>query len=90
MSYSKLILPAVLFIFTLIFGFFVSKTGKPYSTLLFTIHKLMALAAVIFTIIQITNLMKINPAQGLIIGLLILAALCVAALFATGAIMSAQ
>ncbi len=90
MNLSKLVLPAILLAVTLIFGFIVSKTGKPYNTFLFTIHKLLALAAVVLAVIQVLNLLKVAPAQGLLIGLLILAVICVITLFATGAIMSAQ
>ncbi|MBN2389788.1 MAG: hypothetical protein JXR84_03635 [Anaerolineae bacterium] len=85
---SKFVLPIVAFILTLVFGFWVSQVGKPYNGLLFNIHKLIALGAVIATIVQFTKVLKNVDSLALIIVLLVVAALCVIALFASGALMS--
>jgi hypothetical protein len=90
MTTSKLVLPLVLFVLTIAVGFWVSKTGKPYNTGIFTLHKLLALAAVVFAAIAIAGLLKTAPTQTLIILLIVLAGLSVLALFATGAMMSIQ
>ena len=55
---SRLILPGSIFLLTLASGFWLSNSGKPYSTLIFTIHKLIALAAIIATAVTIQNLHK--------------------------------
>lgn len=85
---SKFVLPIVAFILTLVFGFWVSHLGRPYNGLLFNVHKLIALGAVIATIVQLTKVLKNANALVLIIVLLVVAALCVIALFASGAFMS--
>ena len=85
---SKFLLPVVAFILTLAFGFWVSHLGKPYNGLLFNVHKLIALGAVIATIVQLTKVLKDVDSLALIIVLLVVAALCVIALFASGALMS--
>ena len=85
---SKFMLPIVAFILTLAFGFWVSHMGKPYNGLLFNIHKLIALGAVIASIVQLTKVLKNADSLALIIVLLVVAALCVIALFASGAFMS--
>lgn len=90
MTASKFVLPIILFILTVAAGFWVSKTGKPYNTAIFTLHKLLALAAVVLAAIAIVGLMKAASAPTLIIALLVLAALSVLALFGTGALMSIQ
>lgn len=90
MPTSRFIFPIILFVLTLASGFWVSKTGKPYHTGIFTLHKLLALAAVVLAVILITGLLKTSPSLRLIIALLVLAALSVAGLFATGALMSIQ
>jgi hypothetical protein len=90
MTTSKFILPIILFVLTVAAGFWVSKTGKPYNTGIFTLHKLLALAAVVLAAIVITGFLKSTPAQTLIIVLIGLAVLSVLALFATGALMSIQ
>ena len=85
---SKFVLPVVAFVLTLVFGFWVSHLGRPYNGLLFNVHKLIALGAVIATIVQLTKVLKNANALVLIIVLLVVAALCVIALFASGAFMS--
>lgn len=86
---SKFTLPGVLFVLTLAFGFWLSNSGKPYNGLLFNVHKLIALAAVVVAIIQFTKTLKSANSLTLVIVLLVVAALCVVALFASGALMSA-
>lgn len=90
MATSKFLLPIILFILTVAAGFWVSKTGKPYHTGIFTLHKLLALAAVVLAAIVIVGLLKTAPMQSVVIMLLVLAGLSVLALFATGALMSIQ
>ncbi len=87
-AFSKIHLPVILFLLTIAFGFWLSRLGKPYNDILFNIHKLIALGVVIFAIVQISKTMDIAPSP-LLIAVLITAGLCVAALFASGALMSA-
>jgi len=90
MTTSKFLIPIILFVLTVAAGFWVTKTGKPYNTGIFTLHKLLALTAVVLAAIAIVKLLKIAPAQPMIIALVVLAALSIIALFATGALMSIQ
>jgi hypothetical protein len=87
---AKFVIPGVLFILTLAFGFWLSRSGKPYHTLIFNIHKLIALAAVVVTAIQTFNVLKIGETQPLLSVPLIVIGLCAVALFVTGALMSAN
>jgi hypothetical protein len=77
-----------LFVVTVGFGLWLSHLGKPYHGIFFNIHKLVALAAVIITILRISNVLKGSALQGLGITSLIVAGVCVLALFASGALMS--
>ena len=54
---SKALNIGLLFLFILISGFWVSRSGKPYNSLIFNIHKLIGLAAGIFLIriVYLTN-----------------------------------
>ena len=72
------------------FGIWVSRTGKPYNGLLFNIHKLIALGAVILTAIRIFRLDPIETFPSLALLLLGLAVLGTAVLFVTGAVLSIQ
>ena len=85
---AKFSTPGIALILTLAFGFWLSSTGRPYNGILFNVHKLIALGAVILTGIQIAKLLKTADSLALIITLLVVAAICVIALFATGAMMS--
>jgi hypothetical protein len=71
------------------FGFWLSRSGRPYNGLLFNIHKLIALAAVIVTVVQLVRILKSTDLPALSIALLALAALCAVGLFVSGALMSA-
>jgi hypothetical protein len=85
---SKCNTPGIVFLLTLAFGFWLSYSGKPYNGILFNIHKLVALGTVILVVMQIYNVFKAMEVQTLIIILIVIAAICVVALFASGAFMS--
>ncbi len=86
---SNFVIPGILFFLTLSFGFWLARIGKPYNGILFNIHKLIALGAVIVTIVEIYKLLPNAETQFILIALLVIAGLCVVALFASGAMMSA-
>jgi hypothetical protein len=85
---SKFMTSGTAFLLTLVFGFWLSYSGKPYNGILFNIHKLVALGAVVVTAMQIYRVFKTKEVQALIIILIIVVAICVVALFASGAFMS--
>jgi hypothetical protein len=85
---SKFLTPGIIFLLTLVSGLWLSRTGKPLNTAIFTIHKLIALATVIFTGMAIYNLIKNTQIQFLIAALIVVVALCVLALFVSGALLS--
>jgi hypothetical protein len=82
------LLPGIGFLVTLSFGFWLSRLGKPYNGILFNIHKLIALGAVVLTALHIYNWFKVSEPQALLVGLIVIAGMSVAALFASGAFMS--
>ena len=86
---SKLIAPALAFILTLAFGVWVSRAGKPYNTLIFTVHKLAALAAVGLIALKLFPPLQAGLPAGPTL-LVAVAVLGVIALFATGALLSAD
>ncbi|MEW6030632.1 MAG: hypothetical protein ACOYZ8_11705 [Chloroflexota bacterium] len=85
---SKFAAAGVLLVLTLAFGFGLSRLGKPYNGLVFNVHKLAALAAVVLAVIQTWNLLKGAGVQPIAFALVAVCAVCVIALFATGAFMS--
>ena len=85
---SKIIGTGLLFIFTIVTGIWLSNSGKPLNSLIFNIHKLIALGSVIFTAIVIRNLLKDVEIKTVILTLIILTGLFVLTLFISGALLS--
>ncbi len=85
---DQFIIPVGLFILTLLFGFWLSHTGKPYNGILFNFHKLLALGSVVFACIQ--SYKNLQALSWLLIILLAVIALSIIALFISGALMSAE
>jgi len=78
----------ILVVFTIASGIWLSKAGKPYNQLIFTAHKLIALATVAMAAVALFSLFKNSGNKGLVlIAAVILGALFIA-LFATGAMLS--
>jgi hypothetical protein len=86
--FTKFITSGILLLLTLAFGFWLSSSGKPYNGLLFNIHKLIALGLVILSSIQIYRVLRVDEIQPLLILIIVLAVLCAAALFVSGALLS--
>ncbi len=57
---NKLLSAGVIILFTIASGVWLSSTGKPFNTGIFTLHKLIAVATVIFTCANIYRLYKSN------------------------------
>jgi len=85
---SKIIGTGLLFLFTIVTGIWLSNSGKPLNTLIFNIHKLIALGSVIFTVILIRNLLKDIEIKTVILTLIIVTGLFVLTLFISGALLS--
>lgn len=78
----------IVLLFTLVFGFWLSKSGKPYNGNLFNLHKLSALGAVVLAGYQAANVLRGMESGLAVVLLLVAAGLCILALFASGAMMS--
>ena len=87
---TNFILPGVLFLLTLAFGLWLSRAGKPYNGILFNIHKLIALGAVILTVLREMDVWKSGQMEDIVILLICAAGICILALFTSGALMSAK
>jgi hypothetical protein len=84
----KFLTPGIVFVLTVATGVWLSRSGKPLNMAIFTIHKLIALAVVVVTAMQMYTVLKGSNPQALLVGLIILAGICVVALFVTGALLS--
>jgi len=86
---TRIIGTGLLYLFIFISGFWLSKSGKPYSVILLTIHKLISLAAVVFlaiTIHRINQVARLSTAEliaGVVTGLFFLDAIVSGGLLST-------
>ena len=80
------------FFFLLIFltGFWLSRSGKPYSTVLFNLHKIIALGTVVFLSVMVFKLHQTVPLQTLQIAAITVAVLCAVATVLTGGLLSIE
>jgi hypothetical protein len=86
---SQLIYAGVLFLFTLLSGVWLSHSGRPLHTVIFTIHKFIALAFVIVIASSVNHLYTtVGPKQSVELLLIAASALFFLALFVSGAILS--
>ena len=85
---SRFVVPGIIYILTLASGVWLTRSGKPLNTAIFTIHKLIALGAAVAATIQTYQVLKTAQTPAILIALLVVAGVCVLALFATGALLS--
>lgn len=79
---------ALLFLLIFFFGFWLSRTGKPYGFLLFSIHKFMALGLLIFLGITVYKIHAINPLNPIQLILVSITTVCFLSTFITGGLQS--
>ena len=90
MGTTKLsVLGAGLF-FLLIFlsGFWLSRSGKPYSVIILTIHKLIGLAAGVFLVMTVYRIHRVAPLSPVEITAIVVTVLFFAGNVATGGLLS--
>ncbi len=76
------------FLLLFLFGFWLNRSGKPYNLFVFTIHKLIALGAVVFLTMTVYNVHKAVPLSPTQISVIVITALCFVATIITGALLS--
>jgi hypothetical protein len=88
---TKLIIAGILFLFTLVSGVIVSRSGRPLSVGLVTAHKLIAVGTVILIGIAVNQLYKTTDAKIVIeLGVAAISGLLFLALIATGALLTRE
>jgi hypothetical protein len=85
---SKFVIIGAFFVVIFLFGFWVSRTGRPYNAALFNVHKLIALATGVYLIVTVVRAGKVSPLNGGEIAALVVTALFFVGLMVTGGLMS--
>jgi hypothetical protein len=84
----RILSAGILFVFIIASGMWVTKLGRPLNTGIFTVHKLIALAALILMIIIVRTLVKGTALNPVMIISIVLTFLFFITMFATGAVLS--
>jgi hypothetical protein len=86
---TKLVAAGLLFLFTILSGVWLSNSGKPLNSVIFTIHKLIALATVILIVMSVYNLYKALALRTFVeLAVITATGLLFLALIITGALLS--
>ncbi len=86
----RLISTGLFFLFIFLSGFWLSHSGKPYSTLIFNIHKLIGLAAAVFLIVTVVAIHRQAPLQSGQIAAVATTAVLFVLLVVVGGLLSVQ
>jgi hypothetical protein len=86
----RLIISGVLFVLSIASGIWLSNMGRPLNTVIFTVHKLIALAFAVFTGILVFNLLKTVQTEFIIVILVIFSGLFILSLFVSGGFLSIE
>jgi len=88
---AKLMTAGVLFLITIVTGVITSRSGRPLSFGLVTIHKLAAVVAVVLAGIEASRMYRAGGgAQPVVTGMMILSTVLFLALIATGALLTRE
>lgn len=85
---SKLASTGIFFVFIFLSGFWLSRKGRPYSMLVITVHKLIALAAGVFLGLTIYRIHQVTPLSIVQIIAVVITVLLFAVNVATGSLLS--
>jgi hypothetical protein len=87
---QQFIRAALFFLFIFIFGYWLRFSGKPYNTLLITIHKLIGLGMGIYLGMRVNEVRKGSPLGTGEITSIVVTVLLFVALVASGSLLSAE
>ncbi len=87
---TNLIIAIISYLLMQVAGAIIAKSGKPYKTSVFTVHKLAALAAIVLFVLWILPILNAGSATLFLWILFIAAAVLVLMLFITGGIVSTK
>ena len=85
---SKLLVAGLFFVFTFLSGLWLSRSGRPLSVAILTIHKLISLAALVTLITTVYRAQQAGPLGPLAIAACAASLVFFIAMFATGGLLS--
>lgn len=85
---SKALVAGLFFLFIFLSGFWLSQSGKPLNSLIFTIHKLIAVAAVVFLATTLHRSNQVAPLSTVAFIASAVTAVCFLSTIVTGGLLS--
>lgn len=86
----RAIAAGLFFLAIFVTGFWLSRLGRPYSGLLFSLHKLIALAALVFLGVMLVRAQRPNPLDALQLAAIVVSGLCFIVTILTGGLGSLE
>lgn len=86
----KIIVIALFYVITIATGIIMHKAGRPFNPLLSVVHKLLALAVVVVTILLVRAAFTGGAPTALTVVFLVVSLVLLVSLFATGAMLSGE
>jgi hypothetical protein len=87
-SQWRVVVIGVLYLLIFLFGVWLTRSGKPYSTIVLTIHKLISLAAAVYLGIVLYQMNKVAPLNAAEIAVGVTTGLLFLGTIATGGLLS--
>ena len=84
----KTLIGSIILVFTIVSGIALSRGGRPLSTLLLTIHKLIGLGTIIFLAITVIKELKSIDSGKVILAMTLITGLFAVLLFVSGVLLS--
>ncbi len=84
----KIVLTGIAFLLLFVFGYALSRTGKPYHMFVFTVHKLITVGIIVYLAMTIYKMNQLSPLSPIQITVIVLTGLFFVATMATGALLS--
>jgi hypothetical protein len=84
----RVVSAGLFFLFIFLSGFWLSRTGKPYSGIILTIHKLIGLAAGVFLVMTVYRIHRVAPLSPVEITAIVVTVLFFAGTVTAGGLLS--
>lgn len=87
-TFVKIALLALSFLVVFVLGFFLSRSGKPYNLIIFTIHKLVSVGMFVLLTVTVYKAQRIYPLDSAQIWMTVVTAIIFVATIVTGGLLS--
>ncbi len=85
---NRFLIAGLCFVYIILSGFWLNRTGRPLNVLVLTTHKVISVAAVVYLIVIAYRMHQISALSPTLIATCAVAFLCFAIMIATGGLLS--